>query len=153
MIATGRSIDGKMDWSSVSISELGRVTLGAQSALRSTNWWITMRGDLHSEPQQQSSPWGRLQSLSPGGPLVPTWGNGCQISVSPIKFEGLDAVGCAIGNSQACIPRLDRLLIRATETMQSGAYLHHYVNKGVSVDEIREALVQVEQVVQCYRDI
>ena len=68
-------------------------------------------------------------------------------SVSPA--EGKDAC-----RASSCIaPLLDDVLERATETLASGAYLHHYTKWGMEKEDLCESLVGLEQVHRAYAEL
>jgi len=57
---------------------------------------------------------------------------------------------CLITNNTACVPILNRSLVKSLELYQARAYLHHYFDYGLEISDFTEALQSISQTVQNY---
>lgn len=64
-----------------------------------------------------------------------------------------DRFATLLTNGQAVVQPLDRVLRKASRTFHAGAYLYHYERFGMSLNDMRQCFVHVEQVLQSYRKL
>ena len=140
---------------------LGRGTFSPEE--RAIKWWLSFRGVDRpcwtGNSQSALLLRQRLQLLSSKGTCQ--WmssvqepsSDGVLVSYAPGPCSGLERTVSAVGASSSIVPTLDDILHHATETLTSGAYLHHYTKWGMEKEELCEALVQVEHVLQEYSSL
>eukprot|EP01111_Echinosteliopsis_oligospora_P005744 TRINITY_DN19366_c0_g1_i1.p1 TRINITY_DN19366_c0_g1~~TRINITY_DN19366_c0_g1_i1.p1 ORF type:complete len:186 (+),score=28.53 TRINITY_DN19366_c0_g1_i1:156-713(+) len=70
----------------------------------------------------------------------------------PKKFN-YDKMSLLLSNSQSVVVPLDIILERGNAMFHTGAFMHHYHKHQVSYDDFMQSFVQLEKVVQDYRNL
>ena len=73
------------------------------------------------------------------------------LRVSPTPVAAGERTATLLTNSQVHTTPLAKLVCKADEMINSGAYLHHYAAYGVEGDEIQAASLDIQQVVADYQ--
>ena len=86
--------------------------------------------------------------------LYPTWSpSPLTVAWSPTRFNGYEMCATTLTNCQTSCPPIGRMLARAYQMRDAGAYLHQYAEHGVGVDGFEEAFGRVEDVLAAYRTL
>ena len=86
--------------------------------------------------------------------LYPTWSpSPLTVGWSPVRFHGYEMCATSLTNCQTACPPVGRMLARAYQMRDAGAYLHQYAEHGVGVDGFEEAFGRCEDVLAAYRTL
>jgi len=69
------------------------------------------------------------------------------------KFSNYDKMAVLLSNSQSIIKPLDTLLEQAHRMFLAGGYIHQYEKHGITHEDFMQSFVQLEQVVQNYKQL
>jgi len=129
---------------------------GGEGAVKALASLVVLRGRgaAHVVLEGMWSKFSEKQLYSSMGNL---WQPGClAMATSEVPLSqnwAHDKVATVISNSQAVVPVLEHTTTRATEMLQSGAYLHHYERFGMKKMDMEDALVHSEQALADYKSL
>lgn len=86
--------------------------------------------------------------------LYPAWQpEPLRVACSPCRFDGYEMSATLLSNCQTACPPVGRMLGRAYQMYDAGAYVHQYEEHGVGRGHFEEAFARVEDVLAAYRAI
>jgi len=69
------------------------------------------------------------------------------------KFHSYDKMAVLLSNSQSIVGLVDNLLSCATSMLHARGFIHQYEKHGIEYDDFVHSFVQLEQIVQNYRQL
>ena len=86
--------------------------------------------------------------------LYPDWSpDPLTVAWSPVRFNKYEMSATMLTNCQTACPPIGRMLARAYQMKDAGAYLHQYAEHCVGLGEFEEAFARVEDVLAAYRTL
>lgn len=75
------------------------------------------------------------------------------VATQPRSFSGYEKSASLVSNSRSAIRPLDQILEKAWNMFASRAYVHQYIQRGLSEEDFLDAFVMLEQVVASYKKL
>lgn len=75
------------------------------------------------------------------------------VATQPRSFSGYEKSAALVSNSRSAIRPLDQILEKAWNMFASRAYVHQYIQRGLSEEDFLDAFVMLEQVVASYKKL
>lgn len=73
------------------------------------------------------------------------------VATQPRTFNGYEKCAALISNSSSAVKPLNEILTKAWDMFTVRAYVHQYVQRGLSEEDFLDAFVSLEQVVSTYK--
>jgi len=144
MLLTGTTLEEGLDWGLEPGAVTGRAVTG-RVATKSIASMLFLRGKDADVADATPMADPRLYPTWSPSPLTVAW--------SPTRFNGYEMCATTLTNCQTSCPPIGRMLARAYQMRDAGAYLHQYEEHGVGVDGFEEAFGRVEDVLAAYRTL
>ena len=143
MLLTGTTLEEGLDWGLEPGANMTRAA--GRVATRSIASMLFLRGKDADVADATPMADPRLYPTWSPSPLTVAW--------SPTRFNGYEMCATTLTNCQTSCPPIGRMLARAYQMRDAGAYLHQYAEHGVGVDGFEEAFGRVEDVLAAYRTL